>query len=170
MYKKGFIAIILLSIIMQTLFFFAFSNIGLKLVRIVTINTSGTEKTFSSNKSNHFGALIEVTEDEYSKNRSGRDIDNRDDQNIKTLSFSEVSRITKGGTSYSYKETLLKGYWYHRYVATFGGFNIFYYKEPYIETSYSLVYIKIINDTTIKIKTGKGETTYTVTSYTFKQV
>ena len=99
MIKKILTVVFILLITMQTLFFGACSNGGWKLVRSVTINTGGTEKTFTSSKSNDFGALIEITQDEYTKNRSGRNVDNRDDQKIKTLSFSEVSKKTNGGTN-----------------------------------------------------------------------
>lgn len=152
-------------ILFQAVLLGACTNNGWKLVSSITITTSGTTKTFSSGISNHFGASMEVTQEEYSKNKTGRDLDSYDDKSVKRMSISEVSKKTKGGTSYSYCETLLKGYWYYRVFRPDATQKLWYMKKPYTRTAYSLVYVKIINNSTIKIKTSKGETTYTVTSY-----
>lgn len=137
-----------------------------ELVDSITITTDGKEKTFKSNVVHGFGASSEVTKDEYEKNRKGKDLDNHDDRG-KYKSFSEIEKISNGATEYSYKEPSLNGDWYYC-VYPYPDFKVEYRKKPYLNTSYYLVYVKVVNDTTIKIKTWQGETTYTVTSYTIK--
>ena len=109
MIKKIFIVVCILLITTQALFFGACSNGGWKLVSSITITTSGIEKTFSSSKDNSFSTGKEITEEEYRQKRTKRDLDNNDDAKIKTLSISEVAKITDGDTHYSYNEPFLKG-------------------------------------------------------------
>lgn len=159
----------ILSIILILCCFPCCANKKYEHVSSITITTNGETKTFSSSRSNQFGAPIEVTEEEYIENHTGRDLGNVDDKKIKTLSFETINKKHKGTTSYFYSEPLLEGYWYNRVVRYEFSIKIFYWKKPYIKTNFSFVYVKIINDTTVRIKTSKNETTYTVTSYSIRK-
>ncbi len=166
-YFKKIISFILVVFLIFVPFFSACSSNYWKLVTKITITTSGVEKVFTSSITNHFGSPTQVAVEEFSKYNSTRNLQNNDDKKVEVLSREEVSKKTNGATSYSYSEPLLKGYWYYIAYASLSS-NIFYMKKPYSRTSYSLVYVKVINDTTIKIKTSKGETTYKVTSYSIR--
>ena len=165
--KKIVCFFIVFVVLIQGLFFSSCSN-GWELVSSITITTNGETKTFSSGCSDEFGMPIDITKEEYTKNRKNRDLDKDDNRYIKKLSISKVADIIDGGTSYSYQEKEMKGYWYYMWYGWSSG-NVFYAKKPYIETIYTLTYVKILNDTTIKIKSSKGETTYTVTSYSIRE-
>lgn len=159
----------LLSLLLLFLSFIGCSNQKYEYVHSVTITTNGENKTFSSSRSHYFGAPIEITEEEYQKNRSGRDLDVGDDDKIQILTFETINKTNKGATSYSYSEPLMNGFWYYRVTPSYLQTKLRYMKKPYIKTNYSFVYVKVINDTTICIKTSKNETTYTVTSYSIKK-
>ena len=138
-----------------------------ELVNSITITTDGKTKTFKSSVFHSFGEPSEVTKDEYENNRKGKDLDNNDDKG-KYKSFSEIEKISNGATEYSYEEPSLNGDWYYYVFLYPDDYRPVYRKKPYLYTNYYLVYVKVVNDTTIKIKTWQGETTYTVTSYTIK--
>ena len=144
---------------------------GWQLVDSITINVGGVEKNFTSEKNNCFYEHCKISGDEFYNNHTGRNLDYKDDDN-KILTIVEVSELTNGATSYSYNEPQLEGYWYHIHKRNETPTLIVsdYCKVVYKETIYTLVYIKIVNDTTIKIKTINGETTYMVISYSVKYI
>ena len=144
-------------------------SLGWQLVSSITINVGGVEKSFISEQVNCFYEHCKISGDEFYNNHAGRNLDYKNDIG-KALSIIEVSELTNGATSYSYGEPKLEGYWYHIHKRNETPTLIVsdYCKVVYKETTYTLIYIKIVNDTTIKIKTSDGETTYTVMSYSAK--
>ena len=142
---------------------------GWQLVSGITINVCGVEKSFTSEKSNYFDEHCKISADEFYNNHMGRNLDYKNDDD-KILTIVEISELTNGATSFSYNEQKLEGYWYHIHKRNETPTLIVsdYCKVVYKETTYTLVYIKIVNDTTIRIKTSDGETTYTVISYSVK--
>ena len=143
-----------------------------ELVSSITITTDGKTKTFKSQIVHSFGEPDFITEEEYEQASPNRKLSdytlNIPNKDGKYKSFTEIEKISNGATEYSYTEENLKGDWYY-YVNRYPGLPITeYLKKPYLYTSYYLVYIKVVNDNTIRIKTHSSETTYTVTSYSIK--
>lgn len=158
-----FIVVLLLCFVM---FYYTGCSIGYKAVQSVTFTTNGVNKTCRSGKTNVFGHQLNITEEEYnekSKNRYTGVIDS-----IQTPSLETILKKANGKTTYKYVEEKLEGYWYWTTFNTNGGLNTgtrYYWKKQYYETNYYFVYVKVVNDTTLKIKDSKGETTYTVSNY-----
>ena len=158
--------------IAQILFLTSCKNDGWELVSSITIATDGKTKTFTSKTVHSFGEPDFITEEEYEQASSNRKLSDYaldiPSEGGKYKSFAEIEKISNGATQYSYKEENLKGDWYYYIYRYPNSSKREYLKKPYIQTSYYLVYVKVVNDSTIKIKTNQGETTYTVTSYTIK--
>jgi len=178
--KKIIIGITIFLLVIQIPFVGACSNnngaiteeeniSGWKLVSSVTITSGGIEYSFMSERTNIFiDHSPTLTYDDWEKRPSKRDIDTHDDENG-VLTVYDVSIITTGATSYTYNEPKLKGNWYHIHKRKEGAIIYSdYCRTSYKETVYNLVYINLVNDTTIKIKANESETTYTVTSYSIK--
>ena len=161
----------MMVIITQILLLTSCNNDGWELVSSITITTDGKTKTFKSQIVHSFGEPDFITEEEYEQASSNRKLSDYTlgipSEGGKYKSFAEIEKISNGSTQYSYKEENLKGDWYY-YTYTYPSSKREYLKKTYIHTSYYLVYVKVVNDSTIKIKTHSGETTYTVTSYSIK--
>ena len=139
---------------------------GYKAVNSVTFITNGVEKTCRSYKTNKFGHQLETTVEEYNEKYKTRHIDVAD--SILTPSLETILKKANGKTTYRYVEEKLDGYWYWNTFNINGGLNSgtrYYWKKRYYETNYYFVYVKVVDNTTLKIKDSKGETTYTVSSY-----
>lgn len=145
------------------------NNSEFKIVRSITITTNGEEKKFSSSS---IGDIVFKENYRYiEKNEFDNAPDNRKYYNdefnteiVSGISIKNAIRLAKGSTRYEEVEDELKGFYYYSYWYSPGG-RIYYTKWEYEKTIFNFVYVKIVNDTTIKIKDMKGETTYTVSSY-----
>lgn len=158
--------------IAQILFFTSCKNDGWELVSSITITTDGKTKTFRSQIVHDFNEPSSITKEEYEQiplNIKLSDFSfDFPNEKSKCKSFAEIAKISKGSTTYSYKENNFEGEWYYWTSRYETPYKREYYKKRYVNSTYYLVYVKVVNDSTIKIKTNQGETTYTVTSYTIK--
>ena len=173
MFKTKIISLFMIMLtITQILLLTSCKNDGWELVSSITITTDGKTKTFKSQIVHGFGEPDFITEEEYEQASSNRKLSDYTldipSNGGKYKSFTEIEKISNGATQYSYQEENLKGDWYYYIYIYPNSLKKEYLKKPYIDTSYYLVYVKVVNDSTIKIKTDRGETTYTVTSYSIK--
>ena len=144
------------------------SNDGFELVKSVSITTNGEEKTFKSTTT----PQVSFTNDKYiaydefyaaPENRKlyGTGVNVNE---LSKITISDAIKAAKNATYYEIVEKELDGYWYHKYSHTIHG-NVYYVKYEYEKTYCTFVYVKVKNDSTIVIKRGSAETTYTVSSY-----
>ena len=172
--KKLFV--IILVFLQLTIFSVCFvgcnNNNSFKLVKSITITTSGEEKTYSSStvpnvvfKENY----KYITKQEFDNAPDNRKYFNDEFNNalFSKISITDAIKAAKNSTSYEIVENELKGFYYWAYWYTPNG-NIYYTKREYEKTSFHFIYVEIKNDTTVVIKRGNSETTYTVTSYSVK--
>lgn len=162
--KKFTLYFLVIIIIAFQSFLFIGCSDDFKPILKMTIITDGVEKNFSSSRSNSYGEPKSITSDEYDSNR---ELDENELLKSTLTLLQAYKKIEKGDFSYKYREPKLKGYWFYiAYDPLWTSAQ--YFKREYSYTVYSFTYAKVVNDTTIKIKTSKGETTYTVSSYTVK--
>ena len=170
--KKTFTAIlVLLQILTCTFSFIGCSdNNNFKLVKSIKIVTNGTEKKFSSStkpdvifKENYHY----ISQDEFARAPTNRKYynDEFNSSSFSKISIDDAIKSAKNSTIYEIVESELQGFYYWCYWFETGG-NIYYTKREYEVTRFQFVYVCIKNDTTVIIKHGSNETTYTVTSYT----
>lgn len=167
------IAIALSVVLVVTLIFVIPRNKADKfeLVKSITITTDGESKTFSSSTKPQIklsdGEYIDLNE--FADSPSDRQYFGFDFDLYKRsgLTISNAIKEANGETHYEIVESLMEGYWYQTYSYTSTG-NRYYKKYKYIKTYCDFVYVNKKNDTTITIKSGNIEATYSVTSYSIK--
>lgn len=143
-------------------------NNGFELVKSVSITTNGETKKFSSSTVPKFSFTSSnvITVEEYDdapSNRKSYDVSSELKKLSKTT-IDDAIKAAKYSTHYEVVEKELQGYWYS-YNFNIENKKYYYFKCSYIKTYFDFVYVKVKNDTTIVIKSGSTETTYTVTSY-----
>ena len=165
--KKYLLSIVLAFTIIFSCIGMVGCNNGFELVKSISITTNGEVKKFSSSSTPY----VSLINDKYI---SAEEFNNapEDRKYINGIKLNELSKITideaikaaKNSTHYEIVEKELEGYWYSKNSYTPNG-NIYYHRYEYENTYCNFVYVKVKNDTTIVIKSGSTETTYTVTSY-----
>ncbi len=168
MKKIGTLVLTILLIIVSTVSVSGCSdNDGFHVVKSVTFTTNGEEKKFSSSQSPSFKMENDdyITAHEFNNAPNDRkiyeafyDLDSR-------YSVNDAIKAAKNATYYEVYEKELAGIWYITYSWTNGVGNTYYKKGTYKNTYFNFVYVKVKNDTTLVIKSGNAETTYTVSSY-----
>lgn len=169
MKKSFFIILVLLQILICCFGFVGCKKNNFKLVQTITITIDGTEKKFSSSTK---GDVVfkdnykYITKEEFNNAPSNRKYYNDEFNNAvnSKVSINNAIKSAKYSTSYEIVENELKGYYYWAYWYTSGG-NIYYTKREYEKTRFTFVYVYVKNDTTIVVKSGNSEITYTVSSY-----
>lgn len=145
-------------------------NSGFKLVKSVTITTNGETKTFNSSTKPKFSLIwygSEITEEEFNDAPIDRKIysNNNINENLSKITVNDAIKAAKNATHYEVVEKHLQGYWYSYKFHYYGDKKYHYFKANYKYTYFDFVYAKVKNDTTITIREGDTETTFTVSSY-----
>ena len=171
MKKFGTLVLTIILLVISTLSLCSCSNDGFKLVKSVSITTNGEERTFKSTTSPQV-SFATITNDSYISSYEFNSAPENRKFYGTDVSFNALSKITindaikaaKNSTHYEVVEKELKGYWYHTYSYAAHG-NVYYVKYKYEKAYCNFVYVKVKSDSTIVIKRGSTETTYTVSSY-----
>lgn len=176
MKKIGTLVLTFILLFFSTISTISCDNSGFTLVKSVSITTNGEKLTFKSTTTPQvsFGFNYSlISQSEFiaaPENRKFYGADNSDFNALSKITINDAIKASKHSTHYEVVEKDLEGYWYHEYSYTSQG-NVYYEYEKYkYEKTYcNFVYVKVKNDTTLVIKSGNGETTYTVSSYRIKE-
>lgn len=132
----------------------------------VSFVTNGETKTLRSYYFNKLDVSINITKEEYYSNVNDN---NRSSADAYYLSSkSRISKEYKGKTSFFIPCESKKVY-YWKTIERFGSYDL-YYSAIKSGQNYVIVYMKVVDNSTIIIKNTKGETTYTVTSFTYTKL
>lgn len=145
-------------------------------VSSVTFTSAGETKTLYSTWYIQTGSYKTATESEYRNSKFKTSVLAPSDVTINTIAFYTTDLFS--GNIYNIKEKPYKPYnistddigeYLYIYAHDLGAYTESYYKVEIIGVGAIYRQVKIVNDSTIVIKTGKLETTYTVTSYSLRK-
>ena len=166
----------LLVVFAFAIFMFAGCGNGFTEVASVTFTTNGKTRTINSSWYLIHGTYTKVTEEEYNNAKFKTSVLASDDVNVDTLDF--YTTDVYSGNIYNINEKPYKPYnittdnigeYFYIYAHDFGAYNKSYYKTEIKDVGAHYLKIKVINSTTIIVKLGVNETTYTVTSYSIRK-
>lgn len=163
--KKIIIWLFAILLIIPSIFICACSNDGFEYVASVTFTTSGVTKTLRPYHSPKISAGVKIDKDEFDANHTYEN--SVPDSKVYISSKSELPPKDQMGVAYYYKK-------FDESKTVYGSRHIdflntyWYYNYEYYGDYYYYILVKIVNNTIIKIKDSKSETTYTVTSYSIQ--
>ena len=173
MKKIGTLALTLILLFFSTISTSSCDNSGFTLVKSVSITTSGEKLSFNSTTTPQtlFTFDCTISQSEFiaaPENRKFYDTYNLNFKILSKITINDAIKAAKHSTHYEVVEKELEGYWYCEYPYTQG--TVYNYVKYKYETTYcNFVYVKVKNDTTLVIKSGSDETTYTVSSYRIEE-
>lgn len=166
--KKLFASIILTLTVIFCCVGMVGCNNGFQLVKSISITTSGETKSFSSSSEPQisYAYTNAITEEEYNNAPKERRLYyGTETKKASKITVEDAIKAAKNSTRYKVVEEQLKGFWYYSHFDFYGSKKYYYNKSKYEYTYFNFVYVKVKNDTTIVIRKGDTETTYTVTRY-----
>lgn len=169
MKKIGTLVLTFILLVFSTIFISGCNNEGFELVKSVSITTSGEEKVFNSTTTPQvlFEIPIDISYGEFnaaSDNRKFYGVQGWEPNALSKITIKDAISAAKNSTHYEVVEKDLEGYWYRAFSYTTHG-KVYYSKYKYKKTLCNFVYVKVKDDTTLVIRNGDGDTTYTVSSY-----
>lgn len=145
-------------------------------VSSVTFTSAGETRTLYSTWYIKTGSYMHATEDEYNNAKFKKSILATNNVTLDTILLYTSDLFS--GNIYNIKEKPFNPYniskddigeYFYIYAHDFGAYTKSYYKVEITGVGAIYRQVKVLNDTTIVIKTGNLETTYTVTSYSIKK-
>lgn len=137
----------------------------------VSFVTNGERKSSISTYVPQTVSSREITKEEFLNNANINNILGGYLYNFPVSSNFKIPKKEKGKSEFTIErdESLwTKGYFARKKSDYSEDYN--YYEGFYYADKYTIVYIKIVDNSTIIIKHTKGETTYTVTSFTYTKL
>ena len=166
----------LVVVFVVTIFMFAGCGNDFMEVASVTFTTSGETRTINSYWYLIHGTYTKVTQEEYNAAKFKTSVLAGSDVNVDTLDF--YTSDVYSGNIYNVSEKPYKPYnitidnigeYFYIYAHDLGSYNESYYKTEIIDVGANYLQVKVVNNTTIIVKFGVNETTYTVTSYRIRK-
>lgn len=165
--KKIIICLLATLLIIPSIFICACSGDDFEYVASITFTTDGVTKTLKPHHSRNLSLGEQIDKDEFYANCTN---ENRIYLDANTVEFSSKSALPpkdQMGTAVYYKKfDESKTVYASRYISFLDTY--WYFKYRYYGVYYYYILVKVVNSTTIIIKDSKGETTYTVTSYSMQ--
>lgn len=168
--------ICLFFVFVIAIFMFTGCGNGFTEVASVTFTTNGETRTINSYWYLIHGTYTKVTQKEYDDAKFKTSVLASSNVNVDTLDFytSEVY----SGNIYNVSEKPYMPYnitiddigeYFYICAHDLGSYNESYYKTEIKDVGANYLQVKVVNNTTIIVKFGVNETTYTVTSYSIRK-
>lgn len=138
----------------------------------VTFTSSGERRTIYSTWYLIHGSYMTTTQNEYNNAEFKSSVLAVNNVNVNTIEIYASDLFS--GNIYNIKEKPYKPYnittndvgkYFYIYAHDLGDYNRSYYKVEIKDVGAHYLQVKVVNNTTIVVKFGVNETTYTVTSY-----